>query len=285
MSRFNQKCFAASGGLHLLLVLILITCPAFLASSPKQSDVQPITFIPDILTDSAFAGGGNPNAGRPAAPSPAPPAPASKPAPAPAAPPEKPKVKEAAPPKTAEESLEVSKEAKPTKRKIEVTTEAVVRKPSTKTPSEDTSAEDNKLREQKAMRSRLASAFDKTLGNIKSGTGSAAKIEGSYGPGGGGPTYAGYSAWVLTVFDNAWVAPDDANSEDATAEVSVTIASDGSVIAKRIVKRSGDAALDASVQRTLDRVTSVGRPFPEGIKEKQRTYIIPFNLKTKRGTA
>jgi TonB family protein len=81
------------------------------------------------------------------------------------------------------------------------------------------------------------------------------------------------------------VRPQDASLENATVEVSVTIARDGSVIAKRIVKRSGDAAVDASVQRTLDRVNSVERPFPEGAKDKQRTYTIPFIMKSKRGTA
>jgi TonB family protein len=90
---------------------------------------------------------------------------------------------------------------------------------------------------------------------------------------------------VRSFYDSAWVRPEDATTEDATAEVSVTIASDGAVIAKRITKRSGDRAVDASVQNVLDRVTSVGRPFPEGAKDKQRTYIIPFNMKTKRGAA
>ena len=64
MSRLYKKCVIASSGLHVLLVVILVVCPAFLASTPKQSDVQPITFIPDILNDGNFAGGGNPNAGR-----------------------------------------------------------------------------------------------------------------------------------------------------------------------------------------------------------------------------
>ena len=46
MSRLYKKCFIASGGLHLLLALILLACPAFLAPKPRQSDVQPITFVP-----------------------------------------------------------------------------------------------------------------------------------------------------------------------------------------------------------------------------------------------
>jgi outer membrane biosynthesis protein TonB len=285
MSRLYKKSFVASGGLHVLLALILIICPAFLASNPKPSEAQPIDFIPDILIDSPFAGGGDPNAGRPPARAQTPPAPAPLPAPVPQPPQPKPEVKEVAPPKTAEESLEVAKDTKPTKRKPEVTTTAVVIKPKTKLPSADTAAEERQAREQQAMRNRLASAFDRAAGNIKSGSSSATKIEGSYGPGGGGPTYAGYASWVLTVFDNAWVAPEDATSEDATTEVKVTIASDGAVVAKRITKRSGDAAVDASVQRALDRVTNIGRPFPESMKDKERTYIIPFNMKTKRGSA
>ena len=194
-------------------------------------------------------------------------------------------VKEVAPPKTAEESLEVAKDNKPTKRKPEVSLTPVVRKPNAKSNAKDSSEADSQAREQLAMRNRVLGAFDRSLGNIKSGTGSAAKLEGSLGPGGGGPSYAGYAAWVLTVYDNAWVAPEDASSEDATVWVSVTIASNGTVVAKRITKRSGDRVVDESVQRTLEKVTTIGRPFPEGSKDKERTYIIPFNMKTKRGTA
>jgi len=285
MSRLYKKCFFASGGVHLLLALILIVCPAFLASNPKPSDVQPITFIPDIVTSSAFSGGGSPNADRPAAPTPRTPAPAPLPAPVTPPPQPKPAIQEVAPPKTTEESLEVTKNPKPTKRKLEVSTTAVVIKQRTKTPPKDTTAEDNEAREQEAKRNRVASAFDHAVGNIKSGTGSAAKLYGSRRPGGGGPSYAGYASYVLMIFDKAWVAPDDASSEDATAEVRVTIASDGTVVGKRIIKRSGDASVDSSVQRALDKVDNIGRPFPEGMDEKERTYIIPFNMKTKRGAA
>jgi TonB family protein len=285
MSRLYKKCFIAASGLHVLLALILITCPAFLASKPRQSDVQLITFIPDILTESPFVGGGDPNAGRSPSPTPAPPAPQALPKPAPAPPEPKPQVKEVVPPKTVDDSLEVDKNTKPTKRKPEISLTPVVRKPNAKPTSQDTSEADNQAREQSAKRNRILGALDRSLGNIKSSTGSATKVEGSYGPGGGGPSYAGYEAWVLTVFDNAWVAPEDASSEDAMVWVSVTIASDGRVVAKRITKRSGDQAVDSSVQRTLDKVSTIGRAFPEGSKDKERTYLIPFNMKTKRGTA
>ena len=64
-------------------------------------------------------------------------------------------------------------------------------------------------------------------------------------------------------------------------KATVTIASDGTVLSARILKPSGDASVDRSVQRTLDRVTFIA-PFPEGAKDKQRTYTINFNLKAKR---
>ena len=116
------------------------------------------------------------------------------------------------------------------------------------------------------------------------GSGPLASSTAGYGSGNSGRSYASYAAWVWSFYESAWVRPEDASIEDATVEVSVTIASDGTVIGKRITKRSGDRAVDASVQNTLDRVTTVKRPFPEGAKDKQRTYTIPFNMKTHRGT-
>ncbi len=285
MSRLYQKCFVASGGLHLLLALILVACPAFLAPKAKQSDVQPITFFPSILIDAPFAGGGNPNAGRPPASRPAPPVPPVQQMPVPPPQPARQTIREAEPPKPESDSLEVAKDAKTTKKRPQITLTPVIRNPKARSTSKDTSTDDSQERERLAMRNRVVGALDRAVGDIRSGTGSATSVDDDFGPGGGGPSYASYSAWVWSYFDRAWVRPEDASSEDATVEASVTIASDGTVVAKRIIKRSGDAAVDESVQRVLDRVNTVERPFPEGAKDKQRTYIIPFNMKTKRGTA
>jgi TonB family protein len=86
---------------------------------------------------------------------------------------------------------------------------------------------------------------------------------------------------VKSIYEQAWTPPDDTASDDAIAKVSVTIGSDGAVITSHVVNPSGDARVDASVQRTLDRVNFVA-PFPDGAKEKERTFIINFNLKAKR---
>jgi TonB family protein len=187
------------------------------------------------------------------------------------------------PPKTPVESLEVTKA--PARKKPNITVTAVSRPSSTKPKPHETPTEDTREEARLEARARAASEFGRAANDIKSGIGSATRIDTTEGRGNGGASYASYEAWVLTVFDNAWVAPEDATSEDATVKVSVTIASNGTVISKRIIQRSGDPAVDASVERTLERVTTMGRPFPEGAKDKQRSYIIPFNMKTKRGAA
>jgi TonB family protein len=121
--------------------------------------------------------------------------------------------------------------------------------------------------------------------NIREGTSSATAVDEDFGPGGGGPAYAGYASLVQKVYLDAWIAPDDTKDDAAITKARVTIANDGRVISADIISRSGDSQMDTSVQRTLDRVPSVGRPFPEGVKDKQRTYILKFDLKVKRGLA
>jgi TonB family protein len=59
------------------------------------------------------------------------------------------------------------------------------------------------------------------------------------------------------------------------------IRKDGRVSQARIIKRSGVASLDRSVQEALDRVREVV-PFEAGATEDSRTYTIGFNLRSKR---
>jgi TonB family protein len=99
-------------------------------------------------------------------------------------------------------------------------------------------------------------------------------------PGNSSVAYANYATVVKSVYEQAWILPNDV-SDNANTKVSVTIANDGAVISARIITPSGDAGLDASVQRTLERVKSIA-PFPEGATEKERTYIINFNPQVKR---
>jgi TonB family protein len=95
-------------------------------------------------------------------------------------------------------------------------------------------------------------------------------------PGESGVSYANYGMVVASVYHDAWISPDDMANDSALVKFSVSIASDGTVINAHIIEPSGDANVDAAVQRMLNRVASIA-PFPEGTTEKERTYTINFN--------
>jgi outer membrane biosynthesis protein TonB len=274
MNRIQKKCFIASTGVHLLLVVILFVGPAFL-SAPKQADsIQDLNFIPTKLVDSLVSGGGSPR--QAAGPPPEPPPARSTPAPEKVKEPDPPKdtVRDPKPTKSDPESLEVTKKPKLSRENLTLVNRKQNTTKSTKKSSVD--AEQQRLADARRQASELIS---RTANNIARGTAGATKVDDPEGPGGGGEPYAPYEAWVRDVYERAWVRPDDTQTDDAITKVSVTIGKDGHVVDSKIIKRSGDAPMDASVQRTLDRVTTVGRPFPEGAKDSERTYIIPFNMK------
>ena len=292
MNRLQKKCLIGSVALHGFLLLILLVGPAFLSPNKPMDDLQVIEFIPDLLVDENVSGGGNPNAG--AQPPPPQPKPEVKPEPRPEVKPDppspkvEPKIEPKADPKPEPKEV-VTKEEKIDPDSLE-TAKPKLPKVNTKVysaPKQTTINSKAKAAEsaRKAELQRIDEArrlLAQSAGKVRPS--SATTIE-SYGPGGGGPTYANYAAWVKTVYENAWLPPEETDSDDAITVVTVTIARDGKVLEARITRRSGDTAVDNSVQRTLERVTTIGRPFPEGATERQRSYIINFNLKAKRGLA
>jgi hypothetical protein len=182
-------------------------------------------------------------------------------------------------PAAPDDSFAESKKA----RKPQIVTTPTIRKPATSSKtSTDTQARERELAD---ARRRAGQEVLRAAQGIREGASSATVIDEDFGPGGGGPAYAGYASWVQSVYQNAWIAPDDTASDAPVTKARVTIASDGRVLSHEIISRSGDQQMDSSVQRTLDRVPSVGRPFPEGVKDKQRSYILKFDLKVKRGLA
>ena len=56
----------------------------------------------------------------------------------------------------------------------------------------------------------------------------------------------------------------------------MTIDRNGRVLSARIIRRTGDAALDKSVQRALDKVRSVGKSFPSSSRDTKRTFTLDF---------
>jgi protein TonB len=272
MNRLQKKCVMATAGVHLLLLVILFVGPAFFYSRPKADDLQVLDVIPAHLIDAAF----NSGVANAQPPPPAPVAPPQPPPPMPVVTPPAPapeKIVKAEPVKppdklSPDNLTPVEKPAKTEPRKIQISTQPVTRPAPKNSPAADNSQQQQ----------RQAQAIQSALRNLKSNLTPGTTID---MPGNSSVAYANYASAVKSIYEQAWVPPDNADNDEANAKVSVTIANDGTVISAHIVTPSGDAGVDASVQRTLNRVTFIER-FPDGAKEKERTYIINFNLKTKR---
>src|SRR5437899_3210802 len=212
MNRIQKKCFVASAGTHLLLMLILFVGPAFLSEKSKLDEIQPLNIIPEKLVLAAVSGGGNPRAAtRP----PPPPTPAT-----PVSPPEQ-RQQQVDPPKTVEtkqnkpdpESLEI-KEHKP--RLPEVNTKLVSRKSDSSKKQKQPSTADSRELERESSDSRIRSeAFNRAARSLGNNASSATIVDADPGPGGGGPTYASYASWVQTVYLGAWVPPDSTDTSAA----------------------------------------------------------------------
>jgi colicin import membrane protein len=292
MSRLQKKCLIATAGFHLLLVVTLVFGSAFFVSHSKPDETQVLNVIPANLIDAAFSSGVK--SAQAPAPTPTPPQPQVQPqptppqpkpvvtpptpAPTPPAPTLMEKVKELftpEPKKLSPDDLKPVEPAKTTPKKIQVDLKPVVRK----TPTTDTSEADKRAAAKEANRRKTA--FQNAARSIKEKASTDTIVDTM--PGTGSVSYANYASVVKSIYDRAWTPPSDMASDDVTTKVSVTISRDGTVISSRIIDRSGDSRVDASVQRVLDRVDFVA-PFPDGATEKERTFIINFNPQAKRMT-
>ena len=277
MNRLHKKCFIASTGMHLLLVLILFVGPAFLSSDDRPVPAQYIDIIPSKIIESAFVGGGNPKA------KPPPPAmPRQDPTPTPVdpAPSKQPKAQKSEPveePKAAESLTPSDKKRKP---QIEV--KIVERNSQTKSKPTQPSEAQLQARLQAKARAERAAQFQNVLENLKDGLSSSTSID---IPGPGGEAYAGYDIVLQSIYkkhyDQALAIAGDLAASGAEVGVSVTVERNGNVVASRVINPSGNAPLDRLVRRVLEDVKFI-RPFPEGAKDAQRTFNILFELKPKR---
>lgn len=275
MSRLEKKCFIVSGGMHLLLVTILLIGPAFLSSKSSVDNLPVLDFVPMKTIDAAFAGGGNPDAKPPPpAPLPAPPQPqVAPPLPQPqpkiVAKPEPVKVSE--PAKLTPDSFGLAADKK--LRKPDVSTTLVARSGSaTKKTSASASGSEAQAR---ADAKRRSDQIGSAVRSIREGLSSSTTVE--IGPGGGGPTYANFLQAVRSVYARAWAGrvPAGATDIDTDAVASITINRDGTVASASITRSSGNAVVDQAVQGVLDRVRYVV-PLPEDSKDQKREVTITF---------
>jgi periplasmic protein TonB len=268
MNRLAKKCLIASAALHSLLFVILLVGPAFLSKKNAADDMPVLDVIPSKLVDELMSGGGNPKA------QPPPPAPLPEPVK-----PQPQVVKFVKPEPPQKEPPKIAKSEpipgdKPAPKPLpKVSTAWVTRSDIDPKAREQAKAEAQaKARADAAKR---AAEFKTALRSLKEGLSSSTTIE---VPGLGGEAYANYGQAVISVYQHAWVKPDDVTQEVTIVQA---IARDGTVLSAHITKSSGNNSVDKSVQRTLERVKFVA-PFPEGTKEPQRDFNLEFNLKAKQ---
>jgi TonB family protein len=287
MSRLQKKCFLGATSLHGLLLLALLIGPGFI-KQPKVEDMPILEILPMMATDEKHSGGGMPRPAPAVQPQPVvqqqsqptPPPPRPEPVQRPEPTPPKAEPVKTEPPKVVRQDAEPV-EKKPTNAKpahqIKVSSTVVKlanNKPQPTRPTTSTATANNNTQVQQAL--------SRVQNNLKAGLSSSTRVEMPEGTGGGGVSYANYGQIVRKIYTDAWMVPDDMTDDEATVKVSVTVASSGKVLSARVTQPSGSAAANRSIQATLDRITDIGYPFPQGAKESQRTFIMTFNLKSKK---
>ena len=293
MNRLQKKCLIATAGFHLLLLLILIVGPGFFRETPKPDDTPLLDVIPGTAIDKALTSGVKSAQPPPPAPpviTPPPPIihPQPQVQPQPTPPPPAPAPVTPAP--SLVEKMEnffkpepvtpaPDDTPKPVEHKekheheIKVNMDTVNRTTLEKSQVHKTSDDSQRRAEQERARE-----IQSAVRNLEKNFTPSTKVE---MPGTSSVSYASYASIIKTIYTRAWTPPDNAANDEANIKVSITVSNDGTVESAHIVDPSGDSGVDESVQRTLDRVTFIA-PFPDGSTEKEKTFIINFNLKAKR---
>jgi colicin import membrane protein len=313
MTRLHKKCLIASTGMHAFLVLLVVFGSAFFLAKERPVTQQRLQFVPSKWIEASLAGGGgnpniartddvqkgNPNVPTPRTPpvvqpqtvrQPEPPPPTPPPKPEPKhteVKPEPPKVEPVKQPKTPVKPADPKVTDKeldktPPKRAIDISELRPIKTDdSAKVKAKaEAEAREARAREIAANRRKMANQLNNAATQLQRGFEDGTKVDVG-GP--GGEAFANYSSFVQAAYSSAWQIIQDLSDDDAIALVKVTIARDGRVLSSQITRRSGNATMDNSVQRALDRVRDRGLPpFPDFIKERERSFTIEFNLKTRK---
>jgi len=92
---------------------------------------------------------------------------------------------------------------------------------------------------------------------------------------------ANYSDLVYAKYNAAWEPSAALDDDKAWVIARIRIQADGRVIEHEVERSSGNALMVRSIQAVLDRVTFI-EPFPAGADKQPRTFLLKFNLQTKR---
>ena len=307
MTRLQKKCMVCALGLHGLLAGIVFFSAAF-RNRPEESELQVLSMIPANLLDRAGAGGGTP-AVSVAPPQPLPPqalppepqvvprvvTPMPKVQPRELPPTPTPKHIEPPAPTPEPEPVETSHESaiavehKPAKphHEIHVSYEPASSLLKNKKTKENTQAEQEAAAAAAAAAERkrlkhVADSLSQLASGVESSSADKTVVE-VPGIGGGGEVFAGYNDAVYNIYYHAWSTPDSVPDRLTAPEARIVVERDGSIRSAELVTRSGEAALDKSVERALKAVSSLPR-FPAGAHDEQRVFRIRFNLDAKKAS-
>jgi TonB family protein len=307
MTRLQRKCLVVSLCFHGVIMGALVVTAAF-RSEPVVTGETVLTLISPNILDRAGVGGERgtppprarptPVLPTPATPTPTQPAPRSQPSPTPTLPSTHPLPTETSPSPAPTEPPKSSRRDTPHPTKEETrlananpsehaskhiitpdltpassTGRSSSRSAASAAPSASaTQAEKN--RRVQEIESALAA-----LGASYDSKDSASKVVPLPGLD-GGESFVNYRTAIFNAYYHAWNTPESSTHKNAVADVKIVVARDGSIVSSDFVSKSGDAAIDRSIQRALDAVKSLP-PFPAGATDAERTFIIRFNLEAK----
>ena len=261
MSRLLKKCLFLSIGLHILLAAMLIFCTAFFVAKPEKIMPTLSMIAPDVLDNLI-------NPQRVSTPKPIPQPPVRRivtPTPPRKVTPTPPK-KETHPSKPSKRKANLKPERKVIRSsKNTQTNKGVTSRPQNNQPkSPSVNAKD--LKNIKNLRTQLSAAINVNV----TGANKAA--------------FTSYANFVVGVYRRTWepLIPSGL-ARSRIAKVSVIIRRDGRVLSAKITNKTGDAALDRSVQHALDSVKRIGKPFPSGSKDSKRTFMLDFTPRIRGG--
>ena len=276
MSRLLKKCIFLSIGLHVLVAALLIATAVFFIAKPDK--VQPtLSMIAPEVLDNIL----NPKPTKPSPVKPAPtvrrnvvPQPPKRVQPNKVVPTPPRKVKNTPGPKKPAPLPKATKSTRPKRPsskniRIAKSTKTVgsnapkpVATPVPTRPEVDSS--------------KLTGAVQ----NLRSQLSAAIKVNVS---GANAAAFTSYAQYVVSVYRRTWQPLIPKNlTRSQVAVVQVTIDHTGRVLSSRVSRKTGDAALDRSVQSALDRVKTIGKSFPAGSKDSKRTFTLDFTPRIRR---
>jgi TonB family protein len=177
---------------------------------------------------------------------------------------------------------------KPETKKVAVNLNATVRSNDVDVKRQQQLAQARQEREAVAAAQRATAARQAVFANIgknvdrlgSSLSDGGVSIDLPPGPG-YGQTFMNYAQYVKEIYDRSWIVPDSVVANEGVVRVEIVVQRNGTARG-RVLKSSGNATLDRSVQNALNSVSNIGHPFPEGSTDNTRTFIINFNLSSKR---